>query len=138
MKHTLGKSERLSKKVLIDALFTKQCPAFLLHGFRFSFQFVESPQESFCSVLFVSSKKKLKTAAERNRRKRLLKELYRLNKTPLIQYLAEQQTPITLSINWVSAEDLNFHTHQPFFVKAIQRLISELQKNPKPAAHLAH
>ena len=137
MRQTLSKSERLNKKILIDSLFTKQCPAFLLHGFRLSFQTLELPQESFSAVIFISSKKKLKKAVDRNHRKRLLKELYRLNKEPLVQFLEENQTPIALSINWVSAESLDFHKHEPFFIKAIQRLISELKKNLKPTLHLA-
>lgn len=138
MDYTLSKSERLNKQSIIDSLFTKQCPAFLAYGFRLSYQILEMPQSALCAVLFVSSKKKLKKAVERNARKRMLRELYRLNKSGLLEFLSENQIPIALSINYVGAEPLAFQTHQAFFQKAIQKLISELKKNPKFTVHLAN
>lgn len=138
MKHSLPKSERLHLQSSIDALFTRSCPALLANGFRFSWQIANPTQESFCAVLFVSSKKKLKRAVDRNYRKRLLREFYRLNKTPLHQYLNEQNIKIALSINYVGSAPLDFNLHQVFFQKAIQKLILELQKNkyvPLSSAH---
>lgn len=138
MDYSLSKSERLNKKSLIDSLFGRQCPALISHGFRFSYQLLDGPQAAWCAVVFISSKKKLKKAVERNKRKRILREFYRLNKNELLDFLEESQIPIALSINYVGAESLIFHKHQIDFRKAIKKLINELKKNPKFSVHLAN
>jgi len=138
MKHCLPKSERLNHKDGIDALFSRTCPALLANGFRFSWQIVNTGQESACAVLFVSPKKKLKRAVDRNLRKRLLREFYRLNKNPLIHFLNEQNLKISLSINYVGSAPLDFNLHLKFFQKALQKLILELQKNKHIPVSSAH
>lgn len=125
---TLPKSERLSAKKLIDQLFSKNTHAFVAFGFRYSY-FETANADVACAALFVSPKKKLKTSVQRNRRKRLLRELYRLNKEPLLQFLNQQGLKISLSINYIGTADLSFQIHQAAFQKSINKLILELQKN---------
>jgi hypothetical protein len=62
-----------------------------------------------------------------------LRELYRLNKLPLVSYLEQNELFIALSLNFVGADELDFHLHTPKFKKAIQQLIFELQKNTHSA-----
>jgi ribonuclease P protein component len=120
---------------VVDGLFAKSTPYLNSNGFRFTYLLLPE-QESHCQVLFTSPRKKLKTAVLRNRRKRLLRELYRLNKGPLLQFLVVNGIYIALSIHFVGAETLDFHSHTPKFQNALQQLILELQKNnhrPLPA-----
>jgi ribonuclease P protein component len=138
VKFTLEKSERLRSQKVIDALFTKNCAATLAFGFRFSWVFLSEPSAHNCAVLFISSKRKLKLAKDRNRRKRLLRELYRLNKHPLLQFLASNNLSIALSINYVGAKELDFNLQQVAFQKAIQKIILELQKTHTSPLHPAH
>ena len=133
----LHKSERVRSQKVIDSLFGKTSKAITAFGFRFSWIWVE-PNETHCSVLFISTKKKLKTAVERNRRKRLLRELYRINKKPLIDFLKEKDQSIALSLNYTGVEELNMHLHGALYVKAINKLILELQKNNPVSVHPAH
>lgn len=133
----LKRTERVRSELLIEVLFSRKARSFLQHPFRLSFVLVEK-QDSRCSVLFLSSKKKMKLAVDRNRRKRLLRELYRLNKGPLLQFLEIQNLRIALALNYLGAEELGFHLHQPQFQKAIQKLILEIKKAhsiPLPPAH---
>ncbi|MCF8254551.1 MAG: ribonuclease P protein component [Bacteroidia bacterium] len=125
----LLKVERVRAKKTIDSLFGKASKAIIAYPFRFSWVWLEPNSLGNCSVLFISSKKKLKSAVDRNRRKRLLKELYRLNKTPLVTYLSKNGLNLALSINFVGSETLDFHLHTPLFQKAINKLLLELQKN---------
>jgi len=138
LKQGLAKNERLRQQSVIDSLFVRSCPALLAYGFRFSWQALKPPQESNCVVLFVSSKKKLKRAVDRNRRKRLLRELYRLNKQALVQYANLNNQYFAISINYVGSAELDFNLHTPLFQKAIQKLILELKKNNSNPIHPAH
>lgn len=126
--YKLGKTERARNKKVVQNLFARNAPNIICHGFRFSYLFLQK-QPAACQVLFISSRKKQKTAVSRNRRKRLLRELYRLNKLPLVSYLEQNELFIALSLNFVGADELDFHLHTPKFKKAIQQLILELQKN---------
>ena len=130
--YNLGKTERARNKKVVQDLFAKSALNLTCHGFRFSYIFLEK-QPAVCQVLFISSRKKQKTAVLRNRRKRLLRELYRLNKLPLVSYLEQNELFIALSLNFVGADELDFHLHTPKFKTAIQQLIFELQKNTHSA-----
>lgn len=134
---SLQKSEIVRAQKLIDSLFGKSSRSMVAYSFRFSWVILE-PNPNTCAVLFISSKKKLKTAVERNRRKRLLRELYRLNKSSLVDSLQTNALCIALSINYVGAEPLDFHQHQSNFVKALSKLSLELKKNNTSALHPAH
>jgi ribonuclease P protein component len=130
--YKLGKTERARNKKVVQDLFAKGAPSLTCSGFRFTYIFLKK-QPAACQVLFISSRKKLKTAVLRNRRKRLLREMYRLNKLPLLSYLEQNQLFIALSLNFVGADELDFHLHTPKFKKALQQLILEFQKNTDSA-----
>ncbi len=137
VKNTLGKNERVRRQFVLDKLFERSCPYLFAQGFRFTWLLLNEPQAAPCEVLFVASKRKLKKAVDRNLRKRLLKELYRLNKHPLLQYLVQTQTYLALSINYVGKDTLEFKQFEPKFQAAIQQLILELKKStdrPLPPA----
>jgi ribonuclease P protein component len=134
---TLQKAETVRAKKVIEALFAKTSKSMVAYSFRFSWILVE-PNENHCAVLFISSKKKLKLAVDRNRRKRLLRELYRLNKLPLLDDLKSRNQSIALSLNYVGADTLNMQKHDELFKKALNKLILELQKNHTSTVPLAH
>jgi ribonuclease P protein component len=133
----LQKTERVRSQKVIDTLFGKTSKALMAYGFRFSWVWLE-PNAAHCSVLFVCSKKKLKTAVERNRRKRLLRELYRINKTPLLDYLKAENHYIALSLNYTGADQLSLNLHTANFIKALNKLNIELKKNNTVSIHPAN
>ena len=135
--NTLSKDEIVRSLRCIDQLFAKQTPAFVHSGFRISWVRTENTH-SYCSVLFLSSKKKLKLAHDRNRRKRLLRELYRLNKHALLKYLQAQGLYIAISINYVGAEPLQIQVHTLAIQKALHKLILEIEKNRPVSVHPTH
>ncbi len=134
---SLHKSEKVRSQKLIESLFGKKTPAFVHAGFRIAWVQTDTTQAP-CSVLFVSPKKKLKLAHDRNKRKRLLRELYRLNKQDLLDYLQASNLHIAISLNYVGIEPLSFHLHQVGFQKALNKLILELQKNHSVSLPPAH
>lgn len=79
---TLSKSERLSSKKIIDTLFIE---GITLSSYPFVIKYAPLPDQDGQShqVLFTASKRNFKKAVDRNKLKRLMKEVYRVNKAEL-------------------------------------------------------
>ncbi|MDR1602662.1 MAG: ribonuclease P protein component [Tannerella sp.] len=86
---TLPKSERLSSKSLVDALFANGS-SFVAYPLRVIYSPVQDDNRTATvSVLIHAPKKKLKRAVDRNFIKRRIRESYRLRKHVLIDALAD-------------------------------------------------
>jgi ribonuclease P protein component len=106
--YSFSKAERLHSKKLIKELFEKGSSFFL---YPYKILILEVPkadeQQPEAQVMFTVSKRSFKKAVDRNRIKRLLREVYRLQKPKLpthgqdvqfliaILYIAKQEHPIT-------------------------------------------
>ncbi len=98
MSTTYPKKEKLKSKKLIDQLFTEgqSVSAFPL---RLVFMHTKFEEEGIIAKTGVSvSKRNFKTAVERNRIKRLLREAYRLNKAGFFNNLTTQHAFMILYI----------------------------------------
>ena len=81
--YNFPKEERLRSKKLIAELFRKGS-SFNLYPLRFVLLKTDLPQSFFPQVLISVSKKHFKKAVDRNRIKRQIREVYRLNKHQLL------------------------------------------------------
>ena len=77
--YSLGKSERLCSKKLLDELLASQC-SFVKYPFRIVFKESSLPGDFPARIAVSVGKKKFKRAVKRNRVKRLAREAFRLNK----------------------------------------------------------
>ncbi len=121
MNYTFRKSERLSSQKLITALFQKGIFSLYSAPLRFSFVTV-AEQEASCQVLIIVSKRNFKTAINRNRIKRQLRELYRLHKQPLLEKLASQDKQIALMISYTGSPEMDFNLLKPKFIEALKKI----------------
>lgn len=133
----LSKKERVRSEPIISALFAKNNFSLSAHPFRFSWVKLE-PGAVASQVLVVSSKKKLKKAVDRNRQKRQLRELYRINKNNLLAPLLQIKVSIALSIIYTGAEPIDVNKLTPLFIKALQKIALAVQKNHTIPVHPAH
>lgn len=78
--YSLGKSERLCSKKLLDELLASKC-SFVKYPFRIVFKESSLPGDFPARIAVSVGKKKFKRAVKRNRVKRLAREAFRLNKT---------------------------------------------------------
>lgn len=113
----LSKNERLYHQKLIEKVFktpfvVKAYPLLL------SFYFEETPNANPNAILFSVSKRKFKRAVDRNRIKRLMREVYRLNKSLLTNPFAPNKNLIGGMV-YTGKELVDFASVQHSFIKLV-------------------
>jgi ribonuclease P protein component len=123
----LEKKELLSSKKSIQSIFDngriiKAYPLFI------SFEAVNS-EHSEIKVLFSVSKKRQKLAVRRNGIKRKLKESYRLNKLPLLEFTLKEGLSLNLMIIQVTGDEVPYSTIEKKMIKGLSKLKESLIKS---------
>jgi|TARA_B110000977_G_C10910719_1_gene429133 ribonuclease P protein component len=123
----LEKKELLSSKKSIQSIFDngriiKAYPLFI------SFEVVNS-EHSEIKVLFSVSKKRQKLAVRRNGIKRKLKESYRLNKLPLLEFTLKEGLSLNLMIIQVTGDEVPYSTIEKKMIKGLSKLKESLIKS---------
>ncbi len=131
MSHSLsfafGRHERLKSDVLITQLYTTGKS---ISKYPLRFTYVLHPEnyytDSSVKVSINASKKGLRLAVKRNRMKRILRELYRHHKHPLLQLSQSQGFCVSLGIVYVGSHLTDYDTLERLYVKLIQRVLAAL------------
>jgi ribonuclease P protein component len=124
---TFGKTEKLCSRKIIDRLFD-QGEAFMAFPLRVQFMPADLPEEVPLQSMFSVSKRRFKRAVKRNLLKRRMREAYRLNKQPLLDFLKENELQWAVAFLFVSKEELDYHIIEKAMKKAVGRLIDELNE----------
>ncbi|MBK9591818.1 MAG: ribonuclease P protein component [Crocinitomicaceae bacterium] len=103
MVHTFRKSERLCSRTVIDEIFSKGKE---LRKFPYLLKYIYSTEEAVNPVQIVVSvpKKRAKSAVDRNRLRRQIKEAYRLNKDELQLYFQNNKCSIVIFLIYTGKE----------------------------------
>lgn len=117
---TFGKDEKLCSKLVIDELF-RSGRSFKAYPIRVIFKQLNEGNAT-AKVLISVPKKRFGKAVSRNRIKRLIREVYRLNKPALIEKWQEEGKYFALAFVYIGNEipeyaDMN---------KTMQRILQEL------------
>lgn len=124
---TFRKNERLCHKKSIDELFLNG-QAFFVHPLKIIWirikEDVESPARIFISV----PKRNFKKAVHRNHIKRLLREVYRKNKSILYLYLTERKLQINFALIYTGKVKLSYQELDGKIIQVLDRLIKENEK----------
>lgn len=120
---SLTKEERLKSKKMLGALF-KGANSFVAYPLRIvwlPFPEDERTPETPVQMAVSVPKRNFKTAVERNRLKRQIREAYRLHKHGLIEKLNPNDRPIALMIMFIAKEQLTFTEIQAGMLKMIRK-----------------
>jgi ribonuclease P protein component len=85
MKYHFPKQEKVISLKIIQALYSKGNHSIFVFPFKVSVVFV-TEQLASCQVLITVPKRNFKKAVDRNRIKRQIREIYRLNKNVLLSH----------------------------------------------------
>ncbi len=80
-----------------------------------------------CQVMISVSKRNFKKAVERNRIKRLVREAYRRQKSPLLDHLQKQNTNLALALIYTGKKMPGYQHLEPKIIRIIDRLIQEIK-----------
>lgn len=128
MNFKFPKKEKVTSLKIINALYSKG--NFSLYTFPFKVVFVfTNESEAACQVLITVPKRNFKNAVSRNTIKRQIREIYRLNKKPLIDTLLSKQKNIALAITYVAKKEVPFNDAQISLQKMLEQLHNEIEKN---------
>ncbi len=126
-KDTFRKEERLSSKSVINRLFAEGS-SFLVFPYRVVYLSLPASQDQKVAgqVLFSVSKKRFKRAVDRNKLKRQMREIYRINRVEyLFPRLHEENRQLLFSIQYIAREFVHFETMSQRMKSLLSRLSSE-------------
>lgn len=127
MKNTFKKYERLCRKSSIEYLY-KKGNSIYLDSFSVKWVISPVPLPAPCQVLLVAPKKLFKHATERNKRKRLLKECFRLNKHEFYDFLQSHNMQILLGITYIQNKNMDWEELNILFNRIMSILMRDILK----------
>lgn len=121
------KTERLSGKKKIENLFFNG-RTFFIHPFKIVWIENEILEIPAVKILISVSKRNFKKAVDRNKIKRRIREAYRKNKIPLIQFIESKNKSIIFSIIYVSKEICPYHEIENKIKIVLKKMIAEYER----------
>lgn len=119
MDFTFKKKERLSSKLIAEALF-ENAKFINAYPFRFSYISYDFSDDIPGQVMFIVSKRRLKKAVDRNRAKRLMREAYRKQKHRIYSF---NNRKYAMALSFIGKEELTFTNAE----KALEKIIQKFQ-----------
>jgi len=129
-KFTLGRDERLRGKIAVSRLFGAKNNAVV--SFPFRAHWLSSHQTNGnIRVLFVASSRRYRKAVARNRIKRVMRELYRLNREPL-QTVVKDTHGLDIALMYIGPETITYNDVLPRFEKLINKICKDVETHSNP------
>ena len=123
IRYTFSKSEKLCSRKIIAGLHES---GFFVSKFplRINYAYTDLPVSSVqVQVMVTVSKRKFKRAVDRNRIKRILREVYRYRKHPLITLLEQHQQQLAIGIIYTGNHLPEFWDVDSVFEKVFRKLL---------------
>jgi ribonuclease P protein component len=118
---TFERSERLKSAKIIGSLF-RDGNSFAAYPLRVVWAPTQAGPAGRATMAVSVSKKRFKTAVERNRVKRLVREAYRLQKHLLYERLATREEHISIMISYIGQEILPYKEVERGVTKMLRKL----------------
>lgn len=119
---TFRKNERLCGKKSIDELFLNG-QNFHVYPFKVIWLIAIEDSNSPARVIISVPKRNFKKAVQRNKTKRLMREVYRKHKSSLYEYLLEKNTKINFALIYTGNKILTYQELEEKIISVLDRLI---------------
>jgi len=120
------KEERLTSRTAIGQLFRERKHSFLEHPIKISWMPYSLPDGIPAQVLFVVPKRRFPRAVDRNRIKRVMREVYRLNRHLLIEALnSKEEQQYVILFNFIGEKAISFNELEQNFLRIVDRFCKD-------------
>ena len=119
--HTFPKTERLKSRKIIGELFSKG-HVVKSYPIRIHFMFLQSEQFPICQSGVSVPKRSFKKAVDRNRIKRQLREVHRLNSAVFLEQLRSSHKKIAFMIIYTGKEMPDYQSLTKNFINALEKI----------------
>ncbi len=126
MDQSFGKAYKLCSKKAIDSLFEEK-KSVKNYPFVLTYAFQELATEKTFQVVISAPKKIFRKAHDRNRIKRLMKEVIRKKKLILEDFLLEKNKQLALFLIYTSKEELKYTVLEQKMEQLLTKLVNELK-----------
>ncbi len=127
-KYTFSKNERLCSRSEILLVVQSRLSAFIYPWvIKCHVSDTSEVERPYVQIAITVAKKRYKRAVDRNRIKRIGRELYRLNKSPLIEYFESKQIYVSILMSYIGNEMPDFHALKPKFEKLMAQTIAKIE-----------
>lgn len=126
MNYHFGKEYKLCRKILIDEIFVAK-KAVKKYPFVLNYKLTDEILDKPFQVVISAPKRIFKTAVQRNRIKRVMREVFRHEKHILEDFLIQERKYLTLFLVYTSSEEFTQEVLREKFKKLINNLIEEIK-----------
>jgi len=126
---SFDRTERLKSRKIIASLF-KKGRSFVAYPLRVVWVVSHAGEQGRATVSIAVSKRNFKTAVQRNRLKRQMREAYRLHKQELYQQLETQQKHVSFMITYIAKEPLPYAEIEAGVKKLMRKFPLEMLREP--------
>lgn len=121
-----GKAYKLCSKKAIDALFKKR-KGVRQFPFVFTYDFMDLPTDKSFQVVLSVPKRIVRKAHDRNRIKRIIREVFRKNKVILESFLATSEQQLALFITITQVDQVSYAFLEQKMKAGLAKLVEELK-----------
>ena len=124
--YTLNSTERIKHRKLVEEIFSQRNTVY--QGFiRINYIEKDFDDDSIAKVGFSVPKKKFKRAYKRNRLKRIMREVYRLNKPAFYEILTKKNIKVALLFVYLDDEIKDYKIVEENMKLAMEKLMAKIK-----------